>query len=201
LQKLRNHPAYFTLFKAAYGNDSITTSRFLKALSQFMNMLISDNSKYDKVMRGEGGTSFTQEEQEGYALFKEHCAACHTEPLFTNLTYADNGLGATPNDDKGRYEITLRPEDLYTFKIPSLRNSMLTAPYMHNGSIRNMDGVLEHYTTGLQASPNLHPLLKNPATGQPQPIALNATQKQQLKAFLNTLSDEAFIRNKIFSEP
>jgi cytochrome c peroxidase len=201
LEKLRRHKDYPTLFKKAYGNDSITTARFLKAISQFMNMLVSADSKYDKVMRKESGASFSPQEAAGYALFKKHCASCHTEPLFTDQSYRDNGLGVTPNNDMGRYEVTLRPEDKYTFKVPSLRNVMLTAPYMHNGSIRNIDGVLEHYTRDVQTTENLDPLLRHPTTGKARPISLTDTEKEALKAFLHTLSDATFIRNRLFSEP
>lgn len=201
LEKLRKHKDYPGLFKKAYGNDSITTARFLKALSQFMNMLVSAGSKYDKVMRKEANASFSVDEAAGYQLFKTNCSGCHTEPLFTDLSYRDNGLGITPNDDKGRYEVTLREQDKYTFKVPSLRNVMLTAPYLHNGSIRNIDGILEHYAGGLQASPNLDAQLKDAVTGKPKQIQLSDTEKAQLKAFLHTLSDEGFVRNRLFSEP
>jgi cytochrome c peroxidase len=201
LEKLRKHKDYPGLFKKAYGDDNITTARFLKALSQFMNMLVSAGSKYDRVMRKEANARFSPDEEAGYQLFKTNCSGCHTEPLFTDLSYRDNGLGITPNDDKGRYEVTLREQDKYTFKVPSLRNVMLTAPYMHNGSIRNIDGVLEHYTHGIQATPNLDPLLKDTLTGKPKKIKLSDTEKAQLKAFLHTLSDEGFVRNRLFSDP
>ncbi len=201
LEKLRKHKDYPALFKKAYGNDSITTARFLKSISQFMNMLVSANSKYDKVMRKEENAVFTSDEAAGYVLFKTHCASCHAEPLFTDLSYRDNGLGKTPNNDMGRYEVTLRPQDRYTFKVPSLRNVMLTAPYMHNGSIRNMAGVLEHYTQGLQDTENLDPVLKDATTGKPRNISLSTREKEQLTAFLHTLSDESFVRNRLFAEP
>ncbi len=201
LEKLRKHKDYPGLFKKAYGNDSITTAHFLKAISQFMNMLVSADSKYDKVMRQENNAQFTPEEAAGYKLFKQNCANCHTEPLFTDLSYRDNGLGQTPNDDKGRYEVTLRPQDKYTFKVPSLRNVMLTAPYMHNGSIRNIDGVIEHYTTYLQTTQNLDASLRDGESGVAKKIKLNTAEQAQLKAFLHTLTDESFIRNKQFSEP
>jgi cytochrome c peroxidase len=201
LEKLRKHKDYPALFKKAYGNDSITTARFLKSISQFMNMLVSANSKYDKIMRKEENAFFTADEGAGYALFKTHCSSCHAEPLFTDLSYRDNGLGKTPNNDMGRYEITLRAQDKYAFKVPSLRNVMLTAPYMHNGSIRNMAGVFEHYTQGLQDTENLDPVLKDAATGKPSNISLSTKEKEQLTAFLHTLSDESFVRNRLFAEP
>jgi cytochrome c peroxidase len=201
LNKLRSHKDYPALFKRAYGTDSITTASFLKALSQFMNMLVSANSKYDKVMRKEGNAVFSTNEQAGYHLFKTHCAGCHKEPLFTDLSYRDNGLGISPNKDMGRFEVTLRPQDRYTFKVPSLRNVMSTAPYMHNGSIRNIDGVLEHYTRDMQTTENLDPLLRDTVTGERKLISLSPMEKEQLKSFLNTLTDEEFIRNRLFSEP
>src|SRR5262249_53369535 len=88
--KLRTSENYRSLFKAAFGDTAITGERVLKSLSQFMLTLISCNSKYDSVMRGE--KQFTAQEANGYALFKKNCSSCHTEPLFTNEQFENNGL-------------------------------------------------------------------------------------------------------------
>ncbi|RZK64962.1 MAG: cytochrome-c peroxidase, partial [Pedobacter sp.] len=169
----------------------------MKALSQFMLMCISSDSKYDKVMRGEDNAKFSASEAEGYATFKQKCASCHSEPLFTDESFRNNGIGKTLADDKGRYEITLNPGDEYKFKVPSLRNLKYTTPYMHNGTFITLEAVLDHYSSGVKDSETLDPGLKqNGATG----IALTSVEKQHLLAFLGTLNDESFLNKKILSE-
>lgn len=196
LKKLREHPQYPALFKKAFGSEEISTARMMKALSQFMVMLVSDHAKYDKVMRKEGET-FTAAEQAGYKLFQEKCNACHKEPLFSDYSFRNNGIGAGPNNDEGRYAITLNAGDKYKFKVPSLRNLAYTAPYMHDGRFYTLDGVLEHYTAEVQDMPTLDPLLKqNGKLG----ISLTAEEKKLLLAFLNTLNDKEFITDRRFSE-
>ncbi len=111
LNKLRNSSVYPALFKKAYGTDEITTSNFLRSLSQFMVMCVSSNSKYDSVMRNEGGKRFAPDEEEGYAIYKQKCSSCHTEPLLTDNSFRNNGIGITSADDQGRYLITQNAED------------------------------------------------------------------------------------------
>ncbi|RZM27650.1 MAG: c-type cytochrome [Pedobacter sp.] len=197
LGKIRALPKYTSLFKAAFGTEEVTTARFMKALSQFMLMCISSNSKYDKVTRKDAGVSFTPDEQAGYTLFKEKCASCHSEPLFTDGSFRNNGLAASVINDKGLYAATLMESDKYKFKVPSLRNLQYTAPYMHDGRFLSLAGVLEHYNAEVQPMQNLDPLLnQNGKLG----IALNTDQKAKITAFLNTLNDAEFINNKMFSE-
>lgn len=196
LQKLRNTPPYPALFQKAFGSTDITTARMMKALSQFMVMLVSDQSKYDSVKRQQG-VQFTTAEQQGYALYQQHCSNCHREPLFTDQSFRNNGLGAGPNNDEGRYAITLNPADKYTFKVPSLRNLAYTAPYMHDGRFYSLPAVLRHYTSEVQDMPTLDPLLKqNGRTG----FSFTAAEQEQLLAFLQTLNDKAFINERRFSE-
>ncbi|WP_308199007.1 cytochrome-c peroxidase [Chitinophaga sedimenti] len=145
LAKLRAHPQYPGLFKKAFGTPEVTGPRMMKALSQFMVMLVSANAKYDSVMRKQGPV-FTADEQAGYVIFKNKCSSCHTEPLFTDHSFRNNGIGIGYNGDEGRYTATLNPADKYRFKVPSLRNLAYTAPYMHDGRLLNLDAVLDHYT-------------------------------------------------------
>ena len=189
LNKLRNTPPYPAMFKKAFGSDEITTAHMMKALSQFMVMLVSDQSKYDSVIRKQG-VEFTTEEQQGYTLFQQKCSSCHKEPLFTDHSFRNNGIGAGPNNDEGRYTITLNPDDKYKFKVPSLRNLAYTAPYMHDGRLYTLQAVLNHYTSAIQ---DADPLLKGG-------ISLNTDEQQQLLAFLSTLNDRNFITDKRFSE-
>ena len=196
LEKLRAHPDYPGLFRKAFGSEEITSAKTLKALSQFMLMCVSSNSKYDKVMRQEG-EKFTVEEQQGYKLFKQKCGGCHTEPLFTDQSFRNNGLVVARNDDRGRFAITLDSADTYRFKVPTLRNLEFTAPYMHDGRFYSLDQALDHYRFKVQNTLNLDPLLNvNGKLG----IPLTDEEKSYIIAFLKTLSDTTFIKNPLLSE-
>ena len=196
LSKLRNHPDYPGLFNKAFGSSDINTERVMKALSQFMVMLVSANSKYDSVMRNQGAT-FTADEKQGYELFKTHCGSCHKEPLFTDESFRDNGIGAGPNNDEGRYLVTLNESDKYKFKVPSLRNISYTAPYMHDGRFITIEAVLEHYVGHVKNTPNLDPLLKQ---GTVPGISSTSAEQSKIIMFLRTLNDKDFISDKRFSE-
>lgn len=196
LKKLRAHPDYPGLFKKAFGSEEISSARMLKALSQFMVMCVSSHSRYDSVMRKEGA-AFSQEESRGYAIYQQKCSSCHTEPLFTDHSFRNNGIGIGNNGDSGRYTITLNEADKYKFKVPSLRNLSYTAPYMHDGRFYTLDAVLEQYALHTKDMATLDPLLKqNGAMG----IPLSLAEKADLLAFLKTLNDKAFITNPMLSE-
>ncbi|HNP31738.1 MAG TPA: cytochrome c peroxidase [Flavobacterium sp.] len=191
--KLGQSPKYRTLFTKAFGDEKVTSQRILKALAQFTVMLTSSNSKYDKVMRHE--TSFTENEKKGYELFKQNCAVCHKEPLFCDDKFENNGL--KPDDyfkDGGRIRITKDRKDSLRFKVPTLRNIELTGPYMHDGSIKNLQMVLFHYTNDIYQSPTLSKQLN-------KKIILNEENKNDLLSFLNTLTDESFINSPRFQFP
>ena len=196
LQKLRSHPDYPKLFKKAFGSEEINTERLMKALSQFMVMMVSADSKYDRVMR-KTGESFTPEEQRGYQLFQQHCSSCHQEPLFTDESYRNNGIGIGFNGDEGRATITLKEEDKYKFKVPSLRNLSYTSPYMHDGRIITLEAVMEHYAKRVKDVQNLDPLLKKDGV---LGIPLTPVEQSNIIAFLKTLNDPQFISNKKFAE-
>ncbi len=192
IQKLRKSSTYPTLFKKAYGSEEITTSTFLKALSQFMVMCVSSNSKYDSVMRNQGPV-FSQDEQEGYFLVKQKCTPCHQEPLFTDQSFRNNGISISEINDLGRYLITQNDNDKYKFKVPSLRNLIYTAPYMHDGRFFSLNAVLDHYSDMIQPTPNLDTQLQNG-------IVLSAQEKEKILKFLATLNDKSFLLDKRFSE-
>ncbi|WP_293916229.1 MULTISPECIES: cytochrome-c peroxidase [unclassified Sphingobacterium] len=199
LRKLRAHPEYPALFKKAFGSEEITDARFFKALSQFMLMAVSDQSKYDKVRRNEDGASFTASEQKGYLFFQKNCSTCHSEPLFTDRTYRNNGLAPNRSNDIGRDSVTLNPADKYKFKVPSLRNLAYTAPYMHDGRFLTLNRVIEHYRNGMVDSPTLDPVFrqKDGRLG----IPMTEEEKEDLLAFLNTLNDRAFVTNPLLAGP
>jgi cytochrome c peroxidase len=193
LNKLRASTAYPALFKAAFGDANINTQRMTKALSQFMLTMVSAGSKYDQVKAGKA--SFNLPEGLGYDIFKQKCATCHQEPLFTDFSLRNNGLPVDPVlQDFGRMRITHLAADSLKFKVPSLRNVMLTYPYGHDGSVYDIYSMLEHYNTGIVASPTLDPLLKNK-------IPLSNFEKGQLVAFLSTLTDSSFLKNEDLAAP
>ncbi len=196
LQKLQGQVSYRELFHKAFGTTEITTVHLMKALSQFMLMCVSSDSKYDQVMNRKPGVSFTAEEQAGYLIFQQKCASCHSEPLFTDGTFRNNGLAAGPVNDQGLFEATLKETDRYRFKVPSLRNLRYTAPYMHDGRFLSLNAVLEHYHSQVRDTPNLDPLLAGARKG----LVLSSDERTVLLAFLGTLNDPGFISNPLLAE-
>ena len=170
----------------------------LKAMSQFMITMVSNNSKYDKIQRGDIGINYTTAEAAGAQIFEQKCASCHSGALQSNESFINNGLPVNPQiNDKGRFVVTNNPLDMYKFRVPSLRNIEKTAPYMHDGRFLTLNAVLNHYASGVQNSANLDPLLnQNNSLG----IPLNESEKSQLIAFLKTLTDNDFLTNPRFSE-
>jgi cytochrome c peroxidase len=191
LTKLNRHPQYKPLFDKSFGPGEISSKEFFYVLAQFMGSLVSANSKYDLFRQGK--ISFSSDEQKGYQLFQVHCNRCHTEPLFTNQGFANNGLDAVFSDE-GRYRITLDPADKGKFKIPSLRNIGLSYPYMHNGKFNSLQEVLNHYSSSVKQTETLDPQLNGG-------IPLNDLEKNQIIQFLHTLTDTAFIQNKSHQNP
>ncbi len=194
IAKLSADEDYARRFTAVYGNKTITSQRMFKAIAQFMGMLVSANSKYDKYIRGEAGGALNEDELNGLRVFKTNCATCHKEPLFSDFSFRNNGLPPTVVNDSGRAHITLAATDLYKFKIPSLRNLAYSAPYMHDGRFTTIDQVLDHYAQGIKPSATLDPLL---ADG----IPLSVQERKDLKAFLAALNDEAFVKDGRFQQP
>lgn len=192
VDKLKKSPKYLQMFEAAFGDKQITGQRLLKALSQFELMLVSSNSKYDKVMRNE--EHFTEKEQHGYYLFKEHCASCHNEPLFTSDKFEFNGLEAdTTLNEVGRMKITSDQQDFMRFKVPTLRNVQFSFPYMHDGRFKNLTEVIKHYN-----NISKNKLLPKQLS---EPMNLTDNDRVDLLLFLKTLTDMQFLFDPRFSYP
>jgi cytochrome c peroxidase len=197
LAMMKGDPVYRKLFAQAFPGKDITTENMLKALSQFMVMMVSDDSRFDKFRRNEPGGILTEDEQEGYTVFNQKCATCHATDLMTDDSFRNNGLAVNAQvNDVGRYKVTELAGDYYKFRVPSLRNVALTAPYMHDGRFGSLESVLNHYSSGVTDSATLDPLLKNGGT---LGIPLTEHEKTVIIAFLNTLTDEEFITNPLFS--
>lgn len=198
MEYLKVSRSYNKMFKEAFIDGEINSENFLKAISQFLATLISSNSKYDKVIRNEGEI-FTSTEQRGYEVFLRKCSTCHSSSLFTDQTFRNTGLPINPIvDDKGRFKFTELEVDAYKFRVPSLRNIALTAPYMHDGRFLNLDAVLDFYTNGVVNTQNLDASLIQ--TNGRLGISLSDQEKQDIKQFLETLTDIEFISNSKFSE-
>ena len=196
IAKLSKEDLYKKLFKQAYGDESITGDRVLKALSQFMATLISADSKYDRFKQGKENLS--SDESQGLALFQQKCSSCHSGELFTDESFRNTGMYYnTQFKDAGRHRVTLDQNDWMKFRVPSLRNVEYTSPYMHDGRFYTLEAVLNFYSDNVDDDPNLDPQLKqNDHIG----IAMNAQEKQFIIAFLKTLSDKSFISDPKFAE-
>lgn len=193
--KLQAAAKYRDLFRQAFGSEEVTTDRMFKAMAQFMSLIYSYDTRYDYYKNGKNNVEFTDAEKRGYALFQAKCNSCHKEPLFSDFQYRNNGLKPSKTNDVGREHITQQAEDRYKFKTPSLRNIALTGPYMHDGSLETLDQCLDHYTNGITNLTNLDSLLK------PNGIPMTAAEKQDIKAFLNTLTDYKLINDQRFMDP
>jgi len=194
VSRLQADKVYPVLFKKAFGNKEINASQVLKALAQFTSMLVSADSKYDKHVRKEAGGDFTVQEESGYRLFMAKCSSCHTEPLFTDGSYRNNGLDEI-SADRGRDSITNLIDDRGKFHVPSLRNVEITKPYMHDGRFSSLREVLKHYSSGMKNHVNLDPVFRK--GGNPG-IALTSDEQLKLIAFLKTLTDIDFINDQRF---
>jgi len=193
IYKLQASPKYQTLFAKAFGDSVITGEYLLKAIAQFELILVSANSKYDQMIRKE--TTFTKQEENGYALFQQHCNSCHKEPLFTNHQFANNGLTIdTSLNDKGRMGVTKEAKDAQLFKVPTLRNVEFSYPYMHDGRFEQLSEVLKHYVQGIEENTTLSTELKGG-------VVLKHEEQIDLIAFLLTLTDKEFLFNPQFSFP
>jgi cytochrome c peroxidase len=197
-KRLRSDDEYVALFMEAFPinqSDSIDKYWVAKALAQYQRTLISGEAKFDRVMRGEA--SFTTSEQRGHDIFFDasadlpngECAHCHNPPLFTDQTYMNNGAQQDQGDlefkDSGRGKITNQKYDNGRFRVPSLRNVALTAPYMHDGGLTTLEEVIDHYNNGGHSAINVDPKIRN--------LHLSDQEKSDLVNFLKTLTELEFV--------
>jgi cytochrome c peroxidase len=196
LNKLRTHSVYSERFQQIFGREVASNDMF-EAFTRFMGLMISADSRYDQWVRGKEGVQLNEKELAGLEVFRAKCESCHSEPLFSDFNYYDIGLDMSP-EDPGRGQITLEESDHGKFKTPSLRNIELTAPYMHDGRFNTLKQVLDFISEGTQNSVNLDPSLKH---GETLGIPLKEIEKDQLLAFMATLSDKNFTKDPRFQEP
>ncbi len=209
IAKLNGSQMYKDQFMRAFGSEEITSEKMSLAMEQFMNSIVSTNSRYDEFL--EDSAVFTASEKRGHDLFFQEyneffpdesgadCAHCHSGLNFENDEYMNNGLDAGADQtDIGRESVTSNALDKAKFKVTSLRNIEVTAPYMHDGRFKTLEEVVEHYNSGLKGSASLDPALEaTRATG----LMLTEQDKADLVAFLKTLTDQSLLNNNNYTDP
>ena len=182
VEKLNADPKYPALFKKAFGDSTITADRVAQAIATFERTLITKETYYDRYWRGDK-SAISPSAIRGIDLFfgKAKCSICHNGPRFTDNQFHNIGIESTSLDenDVGRKKVTRENFHLRAFKTPGLRYATLTAPYMHNGSIKTLDDVIEFYDLGGNDDPFKSPFIS--------PIGLSAIEKKDLVEFLKTL--------------
>jgi cytochrome c peroxidase len=191
LQKKGNYPR---LFKAAFGTSIISGDLICKALAQFERTLISADSRYDRYLQN--AYTPTSAERRGIGLFfdRANCGHCHSGPKTFNELFHNNGLDSF-SKDPGRETVTGQVIDRGRFRVVTLRNIALTAPYMHDGRFRTLEAVLDHYSEHIQHSATLSPFITEGG------LHLSVQEKNDIIAFLNMLTDSSFVTDKRFSNP
>jgi cytochrome c peroxidase len=189
--KITGDAAYKDLFRKAFGDENITPERIYKSIAQFEYTLISANSKYDKVKRKEAET-FTESEAQGYQTFQQKCISCHSTELFTDQSFRNIGFPLnTDSNEAGRARVTGIAADYMSFRVPTLRNIEYTAPYGSFGQFPTLKSVLDYLDSGVLDADNLDPIFKN----NNNRIPLTEEEKNNLTAFMKTLSDKGFLEN------
>lgn len=206
-RKLQSHKTYPILFRKAFGIDrkrEISRDLVVKAIAQFERTLVSGYSKFDRIVwLNEGWLSDAEERGRRLFFFEPSdvnhpgCSHCHFDPLYTDNNFHNNGLDSVPNlesfADLGLGAVTKNRFDNGKFRVPTLRNIVLTAPYMHDGRFQTLEEVLEQYATGGHGVANEDVNIIQ--------FPLSDRDKQDLIAFLKTLTDEDFINNPAHSNP
>ncbi|MDD5558131.1 cytochrome-c peroxidase [Candidatus Methylomirabilis sp.] len=172
---------YRAQFKKVFGTK-VTKEGVAQAIASFERTLLCGNSAFDKFKAGDQH-ALTKSAQHGLTLFngKANCVACHTGFNFTDEGYHNLGVGIDKTDpDLGRFKVTKKESDKGTFKTPTLRNIAASAPYLHDGSAKTLDDVIELYNKGGVKNPNL--------SNEIRPLNLTAKEKADLVAFLESLS-------------
>jgi len=207
VNRLKNTSYYPVLFERSFGSPTVTGDKIGNALAQFIRSIISYRSKFDegRILSNSVRAlypNFSPQENEGKQLFFNGllaCSGCHKTELFTAPSPKNNGLDS-PSVDPGVGAITNDPFQVGNFKVPSLKNIELTAPYMHDGRFATLEEVIEHYNSGIQPHPNLSSQLRKP-DNTPVRLDLTPDQKAALLAFLKTLTDRSITSDVKFSSP
>lgn len=213
VQRVKENEYYPELFEKAYGSGSnINKENVLNAISAFVNAIPAYNTKWDAELNNHfkkynntrdlvnyDFSGYTLAENKGKKIYLQKCANCHGETIGSpSKTRANNGLAVTYSD-KGIGGVSYAAKDEGLFKVPTLRNILLTGPYMHDGTLTTIDDVLNHYSNNIKAHKNLDEFLK--LSNQPKKFNFSEEDKNNLKAFFATLTDEKLITDSRFSDP
>jgi cytochrome c peroxidase len=183
---LKGIAGYRAMFAKAFGTEDITIDHVAKAIATFERTVLSGDSAYDRYKAGKK-SAMTAEQVKGMKVFfnKAKCDQCHEGINFTSNSYHNLGVGMDkPNPDLGRYVVTKNAVDWGAFKTPTLRDVARTAPYMHDGSLKTLDEVVEYYDKGGIPNKNLDEKIK--------PLHLSAEEKKNLAAFMQALNGEGW---------
>lgn len=185
LEQIKAIPGYKILFKQAFGQEEITLDKIAQAIATFERTILSGNSAYDRYVAGDR-SALSKQQIHGMIVFKKaKCLNCHGGFNFSDDRFQNIGIGMdNPNPDLGRYLITHDEDDWGAFKTPSLRELEHTAPYMHDGSLKTLEEVIEYYDKGGIKNKNLHPLMR--------PLNLTKEDKKALVSFLKALNGEGW---------
>ncbi len=186
VERLARVPGYRQRFQSAFGTTDITIDHVAKAIATWERTVYSGNSPFDRYRAG-NKKAMTPAQVRGMDVFfkKAACDSCHIGFNFTDGSYENVGIGMDrPSPDLGRYMVTRRDSDRGAFKTPTLREIEHTGPYMHDGSIKSLEAVVEHYNKGGIPNPWLADRLK--------PLNLTDGDKADLVAFLRALSGEGW---------
>lgn len=226
VMRLQQVALYRDMFRRAFPDQAepLTAQSAGRALAAFERILISGDSRYDRFMRGDD-SALTDSERRGLSLFKSdrlECASCHEgfalsehvswegkgsiELVYRNTgLYNIDGMGAYPSPNTGAFNVTMDPNDMGKFRVPTLRNIAVTAPYMHDGSVATLSEVIDHYAAGGRT------ILEGPyaGSGKDNPLkdprihgfAISEHERSDLITFLESLTDEAFLTNPAFGDP
>ena len=189
MEHLEHHDDYPRMAREAYGEE-MSPMVMARALAAYQRSLISAGSIYDAYLAGDSA-ALSLSAKKGMALFfseRTACSDCHSGFLFTDQGFHNVGLYSEYRDH-GRERITQKAEDIGKMKTPSLRNVALTPPYMHDGSLRSLEEVIDHFDSGGKGHPA--------QSTKVRPLSLSAEEKSDLKAFLISLSDTIYARSII----
>jgi len=190
-ERMLHDTAYIRMSREAYERDP-DAFVITRSIACFERTFLSGQSPYDQYFFQGKNAALTTAEKRGMDLFfseKTNCSQCHAGFNFTNYAFENNGLYAD-YPDPGRFRLTELESDRARFKVPTLRNVALTAPYMHDGSLWTLESVVEHYNSGGQLNPNKSALVR--------PLGLTEAEKVDLLAFLRSLTDGEFVNNPKF---
>lgn len=201
VDRLERHDDYPDMIFEAFGDEEVKEEHILKSIAQFMRIIISSDSPFDRWRRGEGQIS--EAAQRGFNLFNAEigeggdCFHCHGTALFTDHQFRNNALDSV-FDDPGLAGVTGDESDMGLFKTPTLRNVAVSGPYMHDGRFETLEEVMEHYNSGGVESPTVDPFMKGTGRGG---LNLTEREKQDIIAFLESLTDTTFLNEEKFSDP